>query len=416
MKTRMFFRFLLATLLVLAVCEAKAHASDPVVTVNCAKPGHTITKVLNQYQLGPNPLTITVEGTCNENVLIARNNVTLIASPSGGTVIGANANEDTITVTAGAVGTVIDGLTVENGTVPGGWNGITVLGSATIQNCTVQNANRSGIFFYHGGQGTVDTCTVQNNGSFGIIIEGASATVTNSTISLNSLVGIHVTNSSSARIGVTLQPAYAGNTIRNNGGSGILVSDSSSAFIGGNTITGNGTNLSSTFGQFGIFIVRASAEVVGYNSITGNSGSGVFAVGSSVAFGNQAFGLPTTGASANVISGNGATGSNNGGILGFLGSSLYIQSATIQTNTGDGVILSTRSTATMFSDTVSGNTGNGISLWWGGALLLQDPAVTVTGNASWGLQCTGSTSGYLGDNSGITGNTAGNVSSSCTGF
>lgn len=326
MKTRIFFSFLLATLLVLAVCEAQAQGV--VSKVNCAKKNQTITNALQLY-VG-NPITIEVQGTCNENVSIDRDDVTLIAGPSA-TVIGANPNEGTVTVRA--YRTVINGLTVT-----GGGSGIVVLGSATIQNCTVQNAGHSGIVFYHGGQGTVDNCNVQNNGDNGIAIEAASATVTNSTISLNKKRGILVTLGGGARIGVTTLPEYAGNTISKNGGDGILVSSSGSAFIGGNTINGNGTDLSFAFGPFGIEIESASAVVVGYNSVTGNSGSGIFARSSSVQIGAPGFGLPITGTYANVITGNGAKPSETpGGIFGFLGSSLGIQSATINNNTGNGM-------------------------------------------------------------------------------
>ena len=410
MKTRMFFSFLLATSLVLAVCEAQAQGF--VRRVNCTR-GQTITRALQLFD--DNPITIQVQGTCNENVLIVRDDVTLIADPSGGTVNGANPNEDTITVRAAR--TVINGLTVT-----GGGSGIVVLGSATIQNCIVQNAGHSGISFYHGGQGTVDKCTVQNNGDYGIAIEAASATVTNSTISSNRKRGIIVTLGGGARIGVTTLPEYAGNTISNNGGDGILVSSSGSAFIGGNTINGNGTNLSSGFGGFGIEIESASAVVVGFNSITGNSASGIFARSSSVQIGTPAFGLPITGAFANVITGNGASAPETpGGIFGFLGSSLGIQSATINGNTGSGIILSLRSTGWLFDSTVNNNTGNGIQLVYGGDLVLPGPSpeyppVTVTGNTLFGLQCYGAKASIVGNTSGILGNTGGDVSPSCTGF
>jgi parallel beta-helix repeat protein len=410
MKTRIFFSFLLTTLIVLASCEAQAQGFAR--RVNCAR-GQTITRALQSF--GENPITIRVEGTCNENVSIVRDDVTLIAAPSGGTVNGTDPNKDTI-ITYGSR-TVIDGLTVT-----GGGSGIVAVGGMAVRNCVVQNAGRSGIAFYQGGQGTVDKCTVQNNGDFGIYIEAASATVTNSTISSNKKAGILVNLSGGARIGVTTQPAYAGNTISNNGGSGILVAASSSASIGGNTINGNGTDLSSKFGVFGIEIARASASVVGFNSVTGNSGSGIFARSSSVQIGEPGSGLPITGAFANVITGNGAAvPETSGGIFGFLGSSLGIQSAIINSNTGGGIILSLRSTGWLFDSTVNNNTGNGIQLAYGGDLVLPGPSaeyppLTVTGNTLFGLQCFGPKASVVGNTSGISGNTGGDVSPSCTGF
>jgi len=401
MKTRIFFSCLLATLLVWAVCEAQAQ-----VTVNCSS-GQTITQALQSAPLGQ-PMTIMVSGQCDENVVIDRNDVTLKKDPSGGSVKGPDQTKATITVAAAR--TVIDGLTVT-----GGRSGITVLGSATLQNCIVQNAGKSGIVFYHGGQGTVDKCRVQNNASYGIAIEGGSATVTNSRISANTDAGIVVSLSGSARIGITDHDEYAPNTISDNRSNGIMINDGSGAFIGGNTIRGNGTTAGHLLGQYGVAIYRATAILVGNNRISGNRGSGVLALGSAVIIGDPAFGLDY----ANEINNNGGgVGvSAKGGIFGFLGSSLDIRNAAIKDNTGNGVTLSTRSTARMSDNTkITGNKENGILLVAGGGLLLPASAMTVTGNTLFGLQCTDGESSFAGITTGISGNTGGQVSPSCTGF
>ena len=406
MKTRMFFSLLLVTLLVLAGSEAQAQY-PAVKKVNCTK-GQTITRAL----LGCDgiPMTIQLKGTCNENVEIVRDDVTLIADPSGGTLVPLDPNTSTIAVRGAR--TVIDGLTVT-----GGRNGISVSGSggATIRNCTVQNTGRVGIVFYHGGHGLVDNCTVQNNQYIGIFIEGGSATITNSTISSNTGTGIHLHMGGSAKIGITDSTQYAGNTISNNQSSGIFIAHGSTADIGGNTIQGNCTDPNSPLGQAGVFIHNAGADLVGNNKITGNGGSGVSANASTVHIGDPVRGLPTTGSFANVI-----TGNAKGGISGFSGASLFIRDATIDGNTGNGVMLNLRSTSWMFGNTINNNTGNGIFLAQGAALLLQDPAVKVTGNVLFGLQCAGTESSFSGNTSGISGNGSGDpeeqVSPSCTGF
>ena len=405
MKTRMSFSLLIAALLVLAGWEAQAQSF--VKKVNCTK-GQTITRALQGLDFIP--ITIQIKGTCNENVEIVRDDVTLKADPLGGTVIGLDPNLPTINVRA--FRTVIDGLTVTGVGRPG----IRVGGGATIRNCTVRNNDATGILFFHGGYGTVDSCTVQNNGGFGVVIEGGSATLINSVISANTNAGINVSVSGSARIGVTDRNQYAGNTISNNQGSGILIAHSSSANIGGNTISGNGTNPNSLFGFFGVLISSASANLVGNNSITGNNGSGVYVDRSGVRIGNPGFGLPITGAFANVITGNGATLSPNGGIFGNQGALLQIESTTINGNTGNGINLQLRSTARIYDDTINNNTGNGIFLVQGAALSLQNPAVTVTGNALFGLECGGTESSFTGNTSGISGNTGGQVSLNCSGF
>jgi len=357
------------------------------ITVDCSN-NQTISQAL---EITPGkPLTITLVGICNENVEIVRDDVTLIADPSGGTINGPDPTKDTVKVRASR--TVMDGLTVT-----GGRNGIDVaFGSTQIQNCTVQNTGRNGIVFYHGGNGSVDKCTVQNNVSHGIYIEAGSTTVTYSTISSNA-TGIKVNLGGSARIGITDRGEYAGNMIYNNQGTGVHIFAGASAFIGGNTITGNGTDERSGWGQSGILIANASADLVGYNTITGNHGSGVYAKSSSVQIGDPGLGLPTR----NTITGNGiGTYSITGkdGVFGFLGTSLDIRNADISNNTGNGVTLETFSTARMREDTVNNNTGDGISLRNDAVLNLQTPKVMSTGI----LRCIGN-SYYTGDATGISG-------------
>lgn len=193
MKTRMFLSFLLSALLVLGVCGGQVWGDQGVVKkVDCAK-GQTITHA--RQESSDNPLMIYVSGTCNENIEIVRNDVTLIADPpGGGTVNGPDPEKNTINVRASR--TVIDGLTVT-----GGRTGIN--GGATIRNCTVQYTGRNGISFYHGGNGTVDNCQVINNPHHGIFIEGGSGTVINSRISSNGGTGIVINAGGGARIGIT---------------------------------------------------------------------------------------------------------------------------------------------------------------------------------------------------------------------
>ncbi len=402
MKKRMFISLVIATLLVLAGLEVQAQSI--VKKVDCTK-GQTIARALQGYD--GIPITIQVKGTCSENVDIL-DNVTLIRDTLGGTVIGPDPNVPTILVRG--FRTVVDGLTIS-----GAGPGIVVRGGATIQNCTVQNAGTNGIAFFHGGNGTVDNCTVQSNGGIGVVIEGGSATVINSVISSNTNAGIVVTVSGSARIGITDRNQYAGNTISNNQGTGILIAYGGSATIGGNTISGNGTNANSPFGFFGVLINSATANLVGSNSITGNSGPGVLAENSGVRIGNPSLGLSTT----NVITGNGTTlvpATPNGGIYAFRGSSLQIENATINGNTGNGLFLLLNSNARMYNSTLNNNSGNGILLALDSSLLLQNPVVTVTGNAQFGLQCGSNEDSFTGNLSGILGNTVGNVSPSCTPF
>jgi parallel beta-helix repeat protein len=377
----------------LPISWLSAESGPSLINVNCPQ-GQTITEALEQL-VGANnyPVTIQVKGTCNENITIVRDDVTLIGDPSGGAINGPDLNKHTIDIRAGR--TVIDSLTVT-----GGRAGINLYGSggSTIQNCTVQNAGSIGILFKGGSYGTVDRCTVQNNGSHGIYIESATVNVTNSMISLNRMgIDVHLGGKAwiGVTIGITTGPQYAGNTIINNGGNGIFVYGGSSAYIGGNTINGNGTALNMFYGVSGIQVINSTAILIGSNTITNNTGVGVLATNSGVRIGEAAFGLPTH----NTITGNGADPSIpilKGGVQGDLGSSLNIIDADISNNIGGGVILG-RCSNVLFP-------------------ALFGPPTTVTGNSAYGLQCIDANfcSRYGGNTSGITGNTVGDVSPSCT--
>jgi parallel beta-helix repeat protein len=326
------------------------------VSVNCSQ-GQTISKVLHELVGFTSPVTIQVNGTCNESVDISRDDVTLIGGPSGGAIKGPDPNRDTVSVRGAR--TIIDSLTVT-----GGRNAITVSsGDAAIQNSTVKNAGSVGIYFVQRSSGIVDNCTVQNNPLFGIRISDGGAAITNSTISAN-YYGISVSSGSIARIGLTNNTAAGGNTITNNSQYGIFIVNGGSADIYSNTISGNGI--------YGISLLDATARLLGGNQITGNGVAGLLVQGSHVRIGEPIFvtqwGLST---SHNTITGNGAgsaTSPNRGGIWAHQSASVFIDDADVSNNTGSGINVSACSTV-LFSAPAN------------------LPPVNVTGNTQFGLLC-----------------------------
>lgn len=429
-STGVFGMFLFVAALVAPVVVG----ADPVKTVevDCAK-GETIAAALDQGD-ERKPMVVVVRGVCSEHVTVDRNDVTLLADPvAGGTVTGPDPSRNTILVTSNRV--VIDGLTVT-----GGRNGITASGTGglTVRNCFVHTTGLRGIVYFQGASGTVDGCTVQNATQDGILISAANATVVNSVLSQNKAGGILVTNSASARIGTSTLAQPAGNTITANAASGISVQEGSSAIIGANTISANGTN--PALGRFGIIVGDSAIDVIGGNTITGNHGAGVVVTSSNVRIRNSGFPV----AMVNTISSNGASSPTNGGISASLGSTLQIEGATISQNTGPGifaflgttlrlqnstiagntsgangfgVVLSVRSSGQLFASTIQNNTLDGIRLVFGSGLFIQSPVTTVSGNGGFGLQCTDGESSVV--NTGLlslSGNLAGGVSGTCTGF
>src|SRR5882672_996720 len=165
------------------------------VSVDCDA-GETITKALTKGD-ERKPLLIPIRGTCNESILIDRNDVMLVAAAPGATLRGTDPAINVIVVAASRV--TIDGITVT-----GGRNGITADGAAglMVRNAAVQGTGRTGIVYQRGASGTVDHVVVQNNPRDGIAIESAYATIINSQVSQNGRHGVGVFDTGAARIGV----------------------------------------------------------------------------------------------------------------------------------------------------------------------------------------------------------------------
>jgi len=339
-------------------------------------------------------LVIVVHGTCDENVTIARDDVTLEGAPGGGTVFGPDSTKHTIFVTGSRV-------TIKSLSVTGGRNGINAKGASflSVRDCDVHNAGHSGITFDQSIAGHVDGSTIQANPQQGIYIESASATLTNNVISGNGQWGVLATNGSSGRIGLTDAGQYDGNTIENNGEGGIRIFQGASATVAANTISGNGTNQQST-SRSGISVVDAAANIVGGNTITNHPSSGVAIHASRVVIGNNAFG-----SSVNTISQNGSQVAQanfpfgNGGVFAYVDSALDIRDAIITGNTGAGVALVFRSNATITAGQITRNTAGGVDLETGSAVifeLFQSSPASVTGNSVADLRCAGTDVRYTG--------------------
>jgi hypothetical protein len=420
----------------LGIPTGAAHAAKPVdgafaILVDCAA-GQSINDALAKLPSGKRAV-LTIRGTCVENVVVNRDDVTLRAEAPGAGVSGpaAEANRSAIVVEASRV--MLDGLTVT-----GPWNGIVGVGAArlTIQNCTVSGVGRTGIVFFHNSNGLVEGCSVTGSARDGVAIEAASAAITNSTISGNGRSGVLVTNAASARIGLRVSGEAGGNQIVNNAGTGIHVSIGAGAFIYGNTVSGNGANPATAGGLccYGIAVNGANADLPGDNMVVNNTGSGLFLRAGNVVVGDTTFGIGTT---VNTFSGNGFGSSDKSGIFVFQGSLLRLSDAVVTGNDFAGVQLFLGGIADILSSTISGNprgiqaflrstvrlrtgtavtgnAGNGVEIGRGSTLEMRAaaPAPTVSGNGAQGLDCFDGESSYFDPGGTITDP----ISASCSGF
>jgi parallel beta-helix repeat protein len=183
--------------------------------------------------------TLSVTGTCSENLLITEDIFRIVLDGQGKTTIqGQDKTIPTVEVRG-------RGITIKGFTVSGGRDGIVVSrgGQAVVEGNTVQGTARFGVQVNQSSFAAIANNTIQKNQSTGINIGGSSyaiigflsgqdTTASPNTIQENGQHGISVSRSSNARI--------AGNRIRNNKLNGVTVSRASQADISSSTIDGNG--------------------------------------------------------------------------------------------------------------------------------------------------------------------------------
>lgn len=208
---------------------------------------------------------ITVKGTCKENLVIPEEVHSITLDGEGKAKIDGGKDNTTNTVTIRGKGITIRGFTITRGR-----SGIVISrGEATIEDNIIKETTRIGIFV--------------NNHSFAFIRDN--------TITDNSLDGISVTRTSTARIGFSILSSVRipkPNIITGNGRDGISVQRNSFADIDNNTISMNTLR--------GIRVRRLSLAEINDNAINNNGSDGIIV-------------LENSGVN---ISGN-TTGTDNGG-------------------------------------------------------------------------------------------------------
>jgi len=300
--------------------------------VNCdGKSPHksSITAVLQHLPPGPN--TITVSGTCRENVLIAGIDDLTLAGTPGASVVDQSANTQAALQIEHSRRVTITGLEVV-----GGANGIGCVGASdcTITNNDVHDAQGSKIWVYEHSAATLSGNHVHGNGggvgvassSFAHLLGGSEPPfgpppADPNIIEDNSGIGLVIDDGSSSRVEGTAEKP---NIIRNNGGSGVYILHAVGTMffpvITGNSIGNPNVNSGGIELDGGILRIYSA-------QITGNSGPGLFA---------------THGSHADV---GGVTISNNArnGVVLLLNSSAGFNPSTVTNNGHSDVFCDTTS-------------------------------------------------------------------------
>jgi hypothetical protein len=412
-------------------------SAQQVFTVDCGA-GETINGALARGDTRK-PMTIQMQGTCTENVVIERDDVTLFGG--GGSINAANASQPAIQVRGSRV--TIMGPVV----VTGGMNAIGVNGHfALIQNATLQGATEYGLVVSN-GSATVNSCLIRINALGGILLRGshvrlttsqvvdnpagigitaqrnASVTTVDNTISGN-LEGIVLSLDSTASLdGDTIGPnsqnglelvtgssaSLVDVTINGNGEEGILVDTGSTATISGGTI---GPNWDS-----GIALLSDSRAHLTDVTITqnGDAGSenGIYARFSQVTVEGGRV-AESSGRGVNLyasraeLTGVAIEDNARDGIRGQVGSTVSISGGSISKNSGYGVLMSLNGTLnTSSAPVIKGNTSTEIML--DRASRLQGGNIDANDGAGLGLDCADGESSW-------SATLNGDVGSGCTGF
>jgi nitrous oxidase accessory protein NosD len=212
------------------------------------------TKKLNASILKAKPGdTVSVTGTCTENVLVpAHISGITIDGQGSATINAANAGPFAVQVLGSNI--VLKDILISGGSIA---VYVASGASAIIDGATVQGASSIGINITHNSVARIVDSTIQNNGGCGVnVSEGSAARVgyrshVDTEASPNAITGneygVCVSRSSNARI--------VGSTISNNDLDGIMVDMVSHADVSGNAIDGNG--------RHGIILSRNSGVNLG---------------------------------------------------------------------------------------------------------------------------------------------------------
>src|SRR6202171_5905010 len=359
MKLRISRTKLLIAFSLLALLPASASAADAIVDCTGATPGAfiTITAALASLPAaGPNSISVT--GTCHENVtMLGRTDLFIFGNPTA-TVVPGDANGQLLAI-HGSQRVFIQNLTFDGG------QGVLVIGNSRVDFNTVTIQNSGGVGLTSNDSLVhIANSTIKNSTRSGLKVGGGAfyvdSGVTGTTITNNGRFGIAVVTGHLTLNGGDGVTPGTQNVISNNGGSGVEVGNSAEADINGdNRITGN-------HGPFGLVVVHTSTVLMSDGTISNNTGIGVHCgetshcewSGITRIDNNGGGGIEVTDHSDAYIDGGIDISGNTGiGVLVNLGSVFNsLGGNTINNNTDDGIVVDTLSVLKFAAnDTVNGN-------------------------------------------------------------
>jgi len=404
------FLFIGALVSSVLIAASSALAADLTVVCPGGGPGAypTITAALNAITNNEGPNSISVSGTCTENVFIFNQNNLYIHNAPGSTAVITNAAspaQSTVQLFGSRLVT-FDGLSIQ-----GGNPGLFVNQGSDLQmfnSVLEKNAGSGAIVLIESDLNLGVSCVIRNNGSSGLVVGDSSvAVIISPTQILNNngdgatafsngyikfqTTGGHIIEGNACH-GVAadtdghvyLQSFDLPTVVRNNGCDGL-------AFLRGSTGRFDGQNKIDSNGAVGVRVESSTVTVFGSTTITGHSSAGVDVSrgGEFSFFGTHQItnnGNPTDGAGIRVER-----------------SSLNLQDgATVSNNVGPGISGDAHSGIVLGpTASVTNNSSTGIRLRHQSLVGLTAP-VTIQSNGGGNIACD-STSLAYGQLAGITG-------------
>ncbi|HET8892247.1 MAG TPA: right-handed parallel beta-helix repeat-containing protein [Candidatus Angelobacter sp.] len=352
-------KLLFISLLAVLLPASRAFAAGATVDCSGATPGAftTITAALASLPAaGPNSISVT--GTCHENVVMfGRTDLTIFGNPTA-TVVPGNANGRLLAIFGS------QRIGIQNITFDGGRGAIVNDNSRVdLTSVTIQNSLGIGLTSIDSLVHIADS-TIKNSTRSGISVGGGTfyvdSDVTGTTVTNNGRVGIAVATGHLILNGGDGVTPGTENVISNNGSVGVSVANSAEADISGdNRIIGNQ-------GAFGLEVIHTSTVIMSDGTISSNAGVGVHCgetshcewAGVTKIDSNGKGGIEITDHSDGYLDGGIDISGNTGvGVLVDLSSVLNsLGGNTINNNTDDGVVLNTLSVLKFAAnDTITGN-------------------------------------------------------------
>jgi len=352
-------KLLFTCLLAVLLPVSRAFAADAVVDCSGATPGAltTITAALASLPAaGPN--SISVIGTCHENVVMfGRTDLTIFGNPTA-TVVPGNANGHLLAISGS------QRIGIQNITFDGGRGAIVNDNSRVdLTSITIQNSLGIGLTSIDSLVHIADS-TVKGSTRSGISVGGGTfyvdSDVTGTTVTNNGRTGISVLTGHLILNGGDGVTPGTENVISNNTGVGVAVANNAEADISGdNRIIGNQ-------GVFGLEVIHTSTVIMSDGTISSNAGIGVHCgetshcewAGAAKIDSNGKGGIEITDHSDAYLDGGiDISGNTGAGVLVDLSSLLNsLGGNTINNNTDDGIVLNTLSVLKFAAnDTITGN-------------------------------------------------------------